>query len=140
MSAVLQALVLAGKCTSASDMDFVMAQYIAHPDRIDCFVAQGDDGQILGLQSLRLMHKDNPYGAPAGWGFIGTHISPDAARQGVGTRLFAATCDAAENANIPAIEAFIGAKNADGLAYYSAMGFQTHRHADGAVCKSFVVG
>lgn len=136
---VLQQLVEAKKRSKPSDVEFVRRHYIDHPDGIQCFVAEDESGEILGFQSLKMAKAGNKYGAPTGWAIIGTHISPKAARRGVGTQLFKATIDAARDAKVPAIEAFIGAKNAEGQAYYEAIGFRTYRLADGAVCKSFKV-
>ncbi|WP_353472274.1 GNAT family N-acetyltransferase [Salipiger sp. H15] len=135
LSVMLQELVAAGKRTRPADEDFVLATYVAHPDGISCFVAEAGDGQLLGLQALSLAGAVNPYGTPEGWGIIGTHVSPDAARRGVGKGLFAATRAAAQAAGLPAIEAYIGAANAEGLGYYDAMGFRTWRTPEGVVCK-----
>ncbi|MEM7445783.1 MAG: GNAT family N-acetyltransferase [Pseudomonadota bacterium] len=138
--AVLKELTAAGKRTRPSDLDFVRANYVDHPDKIDCFVAEDDDGTILGFQSLRLATEGNEFGTPVGWAMAGTHISPRAARKGIGAKLFAATKVVALQAGVPAIEAYIGASNEEGLAYYEAMGFRTYREPEGAICKSYAVG
>lgn len=75
-----------------------------------------------------------------GWGIIGTHVSPLAARQGVGSGLFDVTKAAAVEAGIDNIEAFIGATNAEGQGYYEKMGFKTYRLAESAVCKVYRLG
>ncbi|MCC0044191.1 MAG: GNAT family N-acetyltransferase [Brucellaceae bacterium] len=139
LCAVLEELVAAGKRTKASDADFACSHYINHPDKLRCSLALGDDGQLLGFQSLKLAKQGNIYGTPVRWGIIGTHVRPSAARQGVGKQLFAATREAALKARLPAIEAFIGNENREAIAYYESMGFVTYRHAEGAVCKSFKV-
>ena len=131
------ALFKAGKRSKPSDAAFTHSNYIAHPGRIECWVAVDDDGTLLGFQSLRLADASNPYGTPTGWGIIGTHISPMAARRGIGRALFDATLTAAREADLPAIEAFIGDTNQEGQAYYEAMGFRDWRDAEGAVCKAF---
>lgn len=79
----------------------------------------------------------NEYGAPVGWALIGTHVSPKAARLGVGRALFERTLEAARASGVPAIEAFIGAGNTQGQAYYEAMGFRDYRQAKGAICKCY---
>jgi GNAT superfamily N-acetyltransferase len=140
ISAVLQQLVAAGKRTRPSDIDFVRTHYVENPDGIRCLVAEDEDGAIHGFQSLSMAVDGNEYGAPVGWGLIGTHIGPNAARRGVGARLFDVTKEVAKQAGLPAIEAYIGAGNLEGQAYYEAMGFRTHRHTDDAVCKRFDVG
>ena len=139
MSAMLELLVAAGKRTSPADEAFVLGHYIRNPNPIRCSLAEGDDGGILGFQSLVMAMEGNRYGTPAGWGIIGTHVSPLAARSGVGSRLFDATKLAAAEAGIDAIEAFIGEKNLGAQAYYEKMGFRTYRLAEGAVCKSYRV-
>jgi len=140
IAAVLKDLVAAGKRTSQSDADFVLSHYITHPDSIECSVAVDEKGKILGIQSLRHAVIDNAYDVEPGWGIIGTHIHPSAARRGIGKALFRVTLAAAKSAKLPAIDATIGAQNAEGLAYYSAMGFQDYRTMDGAKCKRFDLG
>jgi ribosomal protein S18 acetylase RimI-like enzyme len=137
MSDVLQELIAAGKRTRDADADFVLSHYLGHPHRLHCFVAVDDGGRILGFQSLKRAHEGNPYGTPIGWGIIGTHVRPSAARTGVGSRLFEATLDSARDAGLRAIEAYIGAENAAALAYYEALGFETCRRPDGAICKAY---
>ncbi|MEX6508847.1 N-acetyltransferase family protein [Jiella sp. M17.18] len=139
MSGVLEELLLAGKRSQGADADAVRARYIDSPHRVECSVAVDDSGAILGFQSLQRAYPGNPYDTPLGWGIIGTHVRPSAARRGVGSQLFAATLAAARAAGLPAIEAFIGSQNTEGLAYYEAMGFRTWRQAEGAICKSLKV-
>ena len=136
IAGVLHDLVTAGKRNKPADADFAFHHYIAHPGKIACHVAQRDDGMILGFQSIKLAEADNPYGAPVGWGLIGTHIRPTAARRGIGKELFTYTLEAARIAGVPAIEAFIGINNLDGHAYYDAMGFAEYRRTETAICKS----
>ncbi|MCA0941041.1 GNAT family N-acetyltransferase [Salipiger pacificus] len=137
LSAMLQELVAAGKRTRPADEAFVLATYVAPPQGISCFVAEAENGRLLGLQALSRAAAANPYGTPEGWGIIGTHVSPAAARRGVGKGLFFATRAAAEAAALPAIEAYIGAANSEGQGYYEAMGFRTWRTPDGSVCKRY---
>ena len=134
---VLAELVAAGRRRKRCDREFVLKHYVTHPDKILCLVAQDVDGTILGFQSLKLALEDNEYGAPPGWGLIGTHIRPSAARRGAGRALFEATKQSARASGIPAMEAFIGSANSDGQAYYDAMGFRDYRYTETAVCKSF---
>ncbi|MEB2843997.1 GNAT family N-acetyltransferase [Rhizobiales bacterium RZME27] len=140
MSAMLQLLVQAGKRISPADEAFVLSQYISNPDGIRCSLAIDDGGSVLGLQSLIFARDGNRYETPVGWGIIGTHVSPLAARRGVGRQLFEVTKRAAAEAGLAKIEAFIGEKNAEGQAYYEKMGFVTYRLAEGAVCKRFELG
>ncbi len=136
IAGVLHDLVKAGKRTKQADPEFALTHYIAHPDKIECHVAEDDAGHIMGFQSLKWAEIGNEYGTPAGWAMIGTHISPKAARRGIGKALFASTLQAAHTSGVPAIEAFIGEANVEGQAYYEAMGFADYRRADGAICKA----
>ena len=138
MSLFLQQLAALGKRTSPSDQEFVLAHYVEHPDSVLCVVAE-DGGTILGFQALTVATEGNPYGVTVGWGVIGTHVRPDTARRGVGRALFAATLEAAKRTGLRKIDASIGATNAEGLAYYDAMGFRTYRTPDGVVCKCYEV-
>lgn len=139
VSAVLQALVAAGKRRKAADPDFALSHYIAHAGQIRCSLAVDEDGRVLGFQSLKRAEPGNPYDTPVGWGIIGTHVRPDAARRGVGRALFAATLEAAQAARLPAIEAFISAGNAGAIAYYGSLGFETYRPVDGVDCRRLLI-
>jgi ribosomal protein S18 acetylase RimI-like enzyme len=139
MSAMLGLLVAAGKRKSPADAGFVLAHYIQSPDGIRCSLAEDADGTLLGFQSLIHSRPGNRYGTPVGWGIIGTHVSPLAARRGVGSALFQVTRQAAKEAGLREIEAFIGETNQEALAYYEKMGFRTYRLAEGIICKSYKV-
>lgn len=140
MASVLEALVLAGKRRKRADAAFVLAHYIEHANTIRCHVALDAKGEILGFQSLKRASPGNPYGTPVGWGIIGTHVAPSAARRGVGRHLFAASKEAAQRVGIKTIEALIGVGNAEGLAFYEALGFRTISADDKACRKVFEVG
>jgi len=139
LSIVLENLVAAGKRSKNSDAAFALGHYIAHPHQVRCSVATDDEGRILGFQSLKHAFEGNPYSTPMGWGIIGTHVMPSAARQGVGSGLFASTVEAAHEAGLSDIEAYISAENKEALAYYEAMGFRTYREPDGTICKAYKV-
>ncbi|MEM7730765.1 MAG: GNAT family N-acetyltransferase [Pseudomonadota bacterium] len=138
MSGFLRELTASGKRTSPDDETFVRANYIEDPDRVRCSVAERD-GEVLGFQSLKRAQVGNPWGVEPGWGIVGTHIRPSAARQGVGRTLFAATQVAAHNAGLRHIDATIAADNPEALAYYEAMGFRTYRTPEGRISKRFDV-
>lgn len=137
ISAILQNLTALGKRRSPDNQDFVLRHYIEDPERVQCTVAVTEDGEILGLQSLKHAVVGNPYDVTPGWGIIGTHVSPDAARQGVGRALFAATLIAAQQAGLRSIDATIWEGNAEGLSYYDAIGFVSYRRLDDQICKRF---
>jgi len=138
MSEFLKELTAAGKRTSPDDPDFVRTRYIEDPGKIRCSVAE-ENGVVLGFQSLKLAEPGNPYDVEPGWGIIGTHIRPSAARRGVGRALFSVSRAAAEAAGLPKIDASIAADNPEALAYYEAMGFRTYRTPGNIICKSFDV-
>jgi ribosomal protein S18 acetylase RimI-like enzyme len=137
MAAVQNEIFAAGLRKTPTDKATIMAAYIDPEDRIQCVVAEDDDGRILGFQSLRLAKVGNPWDVAEGWGIIGTHVSPLAARRGVGSALFRDTLRAAREFGLRNIDASIGADNMLGQAYYEAMGFQTYRTPNGLVCKAF---
>jgi ribosomal protein S18 acetylase RimI-like enzyme len=137
MSRLLARILAGWNSMRPSDPDHVRRFYIEHPDRVQCSVAIGDEGEILGFQSLRRATEGNQYGVSVGWGIIGTYVSPDAGRRGIGSALFAASRQAAADAGLPAIDATIGADNLQGLAYYEAMGFRTYRTGPGTDSKCY---
>lgn len=139
ISIYLQQLAALGKRDIGSDAAYVLENYVHHDDIIRCSVAEGEEGKILGLQVLKLAVAGNSYGVTPGWGMIGTHVHPDAAGRGVGRALFGVTRQAAMDAGLHQIDATIGAKNAEGLAYYEAMGFRTYRGADDKIRKVYRV-
>jgi GNAT superfamily N-acetyltransferase len=140
MSEVLQELIAAGKRAKRGDPQFVLYHYLNHPHRLHCAVAIGVQGIVLGFQSLKIAREDNPYGTPIGWGIIGTHVRPSAARRGIASRLFGSTLEAARDANLPAIEAYIGRQNEAALTYYHRMGFRTYRETEDTICKALALG
>ncbi|MES3110018.1 GNAT family N-acetyltransferase [Sphingomonas aurantiaca] len=140
MSRVLREIIEHTGRERPNDETFVTRQYIANPASIRCTVAIDDEGVAVGFQSLVRAEGGNRYDVPAGWGIIGTHISPRAHRQGVGSALFRSSQEAAEQAGIEKIDAYIGADNASGHRYYEAMGFQTYRVPEGIVQKVYTVG
>ncbi|MEL7099445.1 MAG: GNAT family N-acetyltransferase [Pseudomonadota bacterium] len=134
MSAILKHLTAAGKRISPDDEAFIRKHYISDPGRIRCSVAVRE-GTVVGFQSLKRAEPGNAYGVTPGWGIIGTHIGPAAARQGVGRALFEVSRAAALDAGVTRIDARIAADNPEALAYYNAMGFVTYRTPEGLVCK-----
>lgn len=133
MSAVLTALCEAGLRDNHSDVNFVISRYIENEDLIQTTVALGvlenqpAQEQVIGFQSLLKVGEGNFYQVTPGWGVIGTHVHPQAIRQGAGRALFEATRSAARQAGLAHIDATIGANNPLGLGYYSAMGFIDYR-------------
>ncbi|MCW0400166.1 hypothetical protein NB688_002263 [Xanthomonas sacchari] len=137
MVAVQDAIFAAGLRKAPTDLATVRATYLQHPDRLQCVLAEDADGRVLGFQSLRIARPGNAYDVAEGWGIIGTHVDPRAARRGVGSALFRATYAAARSAGLAQIDASIAADNALGQAYYEAIGFRTYRTPPGLVCKVY---
>ncbi|MFQ1699347.1 GNAT family N-acetyltransferase [Loktanella agnita] len=136
MSAFLMRPTELGKRTRPSGETFVLDYYINGPDKIRCTLAE-EDGVVLGFQSIARAPEGNEFGVTPGWGIIGTHVNPDAARRGVGRALFPISLKAAQDAGLTDIDASIGADNPEGLAYYEAMGFRTYRTPAGKICKRY---
>lgn len=139
ISDAIAELFAANKRSTPGEPAFVLERYLMHPDEIQCSVAIDDDGTVLGFQSLKFAQETNPYNTPKGWGIIGTHVRPSAARRGVGRHLFSATLAAARTAGLKKIEAYIAADNEAALTFYEALGFRTWRREDGITCKAFDV-
>ena len=139
MSHVLREIAALKGSTRRTDPEHVLRHYVEHPDRIECSVAVDETGKVWGFQSLKRAAQGNIYGVPPGWGIIGTHVSPQAARRGVGSALFAASRSAAERAGLAMIDATIGNANSVAQAYYDTLGFETYRKTAASVCKAFKV-
>ncbi|AEV37900.1 GCN5-related N-acetyltransferase [Pseudovibrio sp. FO-BEG1] len=139
VSGFLQELAALGKRSLPSDEEYVRSNYISHADRIRCSVVEDEDGSLLGLQILKRASEGNPYGVTPGWGIIGTHVRPSAARRGVGRVLFASTLEAAQGAGLGKIDATIGASNPEGLGYYEAIGFRTYKTSETSISKCLEV-
>ncbi|WP_267126442.1 GNAT family N-acetyltransferase [Xanthomonas sacchari] len=88
MVAVQTAIFAAGLRKAPTDLATVRATYLQHPDRLQCVLAEDADGRVLGFQSLRIARPGNAYDVAEGWGIIGTHVDPRAARRGIGSALF----------------------------------------------------
>jgi len=137
MSIVLAEIIALWKSDRPTSPDHVRANYVDHPERVECSVAVDETGTIVGFQSLRLATEGNSYDVTPGWGIIGTYVKLGTARRGIGSALFAASRAAAQKAGLPAIDATIGASNEKGLAYYEAMGFRTYRQTPSAISKRY---
>lgn len=131
MSRLLQELVTAGRRTAPCDVDFVRTNYVCNPHGIRCTVAEDQDSAVLGFQSLIHAVNGNRFGVEAGWGIIGTHVSPRAFRRGIGKGLWKASVHAARSAGVKVIDARVDTDNAEGLAYYGAIGFRSYRTPEG---------
>lgn len=94
--------------------------YLIGPTVHCCFVAEAD-GCLLGFQTL----GTQPF-LPAHVGDIATFTRVGGTQGGVGSALFAATCERARSLGLTAINATIRGDNTGGLTFYSRMGFIDH--------------
>lgn len=137
IAAVINALFAAGLRQQGADADWVRDRYLTDPDSLLAQVAVAEDGTILGLQSLKLATAGNPYNTPIGWGIIGTHISPDAHRLGLGRRFFEGSLLVAKAQRLQAIEAGVGVDVPHAQGYYHAMGFKSYRREGDVDYKAY---
>jgi L-amino acid N-acyltransferase YncA len=86
---------------------------ISGPDVIATVVAV-QDGQIVGWQSIEHWQGD---------AHIGTFVRVSIQAKGIGTALFAQTCEILRQAGVRSIVASIRADNVPGLRYYARLGF-----------------
>jgi L-amino acid N-acyltransferase YncA len=97
--------------------------FLTGPGVLSCVVAvDSDSGRLEGFQTL----IREPY-LPEDWGDIGTFARVDGTQRGVGSALFAATCERARELGLAAMNAKIRADNKGGLAFYGKMGFEDYR-------------
>lgn len=137
MAEVQNAIHRAGLRDAAVDTAVITERYLGPRHRLACTVAVDRTGALHGFQSLKRAWPGNPYGVEVGWGVIGTHIHPDAHRQGLGRRLFAESLRAARDAGLEHIDATIGEHSTPALAYYASLGFVAYRRIPGAIAHRF---
>lgn len=113
------------------DPDAFQRYYISGPDRLSCQVAEARDGVLLGFQFLG-RHSE----LPSDCGDISTFARQRPKVTGVGTALFSATLQIAEQIGLREINATIRSDNTGGLAYYSKVGFVDHSVMPGVPLRS----
>ena len=72
------------------------------------------DGRINGWQSVEQWQSE---------AYIGTFVRVGIQAKGIGTALFAQTCEMLRQAGVPSVSALIRADNVSGLQYYARLGF-----------------
>ena len=124
LAELLNAVIAAGG-TTALETPFtaqtLAETYLTGPKVHCCFVAEDDDGRVLGFQTLGRYP-----GLPEDVGDIGTFARIGGTRRGIGSALFADTRARATELGLSAINATIRADNTGGLAFYSRLGFSDH--------------
>lgn len=106
--------------------EYFAEKHIDGPGVITSVMAEGPAGRAMGFQILL---RDATL--PAGWGDIGTFARKGSTARGIGSALFAATCDAARAAGLTTLNAQIRADNTGGLAFYARIGFADYAVARG---------
>lgn len=131
MCAVLNPIIAAGG-TTAYRVPFSperMLKDMIAPDRLIATSVADIDGVVAGFQMLEWADPTwpGPEVRPADWAVIATFVARGSHGQGIGTRLFRATLDAAIAAGVRSIDATIRHENTGGLAYYAGLGFVDDR-------------
>ena len=104
------------------DANRFRTHHLVGEEIICCFVAQADDGSLLGFQCLKRHHK-----LPDDWGDISTFAKVGNTARGVGSALFEATSQFAREKGFTTINATIRADNSGGLRFYSKIGFVDYK-------------
>jgi L-amino acid N-acyltransferase YncA len=121
---LLNEIIVAGG-TTAYQIPFTPERFAeAHidgPGVLTSVVAHDEAGVAMGFQILLRDER-----LPPDWGDIGTFARRGATMRGIGSALFAATCEAARRLGLVGINATIRADNSGGLAFYGKQGFRDH--------------
>lgn len=129
LAELLNAVIAAGG-TTALEVPFTPERldetYLTGPNVHCCFVAEDDDGTLLGFQTLGRYP-----GLPDDVGDIATFARVGATRRGIGSELLEATGARAVELGLKAINATIRSDNVGGLAFYSGQGFEDHGVTEG---------
>lgn len=121
LAELLNAVIAAGGTTALQEPftpEALDAAYLTGPNVHCCFVAEDEDGTLLGFQTLGRYP-----GLPEDVGDIGTFARIGGTQRGIGSALFAATVRRATELGLSAINATIRGDNTGGLAFYTKQGF-----------------
>ncbi len=121
MTLILNRIIAIGGTTAHRHpltVGYVLSHYITGSEVYSSVVADMA-GQVLGMQSVELWQGD-PH--------IGSFVDPDVQARGIGTAMFALTCQILRAAGIGYTVAAIRADNVPGLASYARMGFADISH------------
>lgn len=130
---LLNAVIAAGGTTALQEPftpEALDAAYLTGPNVHCCFVAEDEDGTLLGFQTLGRYP-----GLPEDVGDIGTFARIGGTQRGIGSALFAATSKRAAELGLSAINATIRGDNSGGLAFYTKQGFVDHDVTPGVPLK-----
>ena len=124
LAELLNEIIVAGG-TTAYQAPFTPERFAtAHidgPAVLTSVMAHDAHGVPMGFQILLRDER-----LPPGWGDIGTFARRGATTRGIGSALFAATCERAKLLGLVGINATIRADNSGGLAFYGKQGFRDH--------------
>jgi very-short-patch-repair endonuclease/L-amino acid N-acyltransferase YncA len=124
LAELLNAVIAAGGTTALEEPftpEALAEMYLTGPNVLCCFVAEDEDGELLGFQTLGRYP-----GLPDDVGDIGTFARIGGTRRGIGSELLEATGPRAVELGLSAINATIRSDNAGGLAFYTGQGFVDH--------------
>lgn len=133
LAELLNAVIAAGGTTALQEPftpEALDETYLTGPDVHCCFVAEDEDGMLLGFQTLVRYP-----GLPEDVGDIATFARLGAAQRGIGSALFAATTQRATELGLSAINATIRGDNTGGLTFYTKQGFADHAVTPGVPLK-----
>jgi very-short-patch-repair endonuclease/L-amino acid N-acyltransferase YncA len=130
---LLNAVIAAGGTTALQEPftpEALDAAYLTGPNVHCCFVAEDEDGTLLGFQTLGRYP-----GLPEDVGDIATFARVGGTQRGIGSALFAATAQRAAELGLSAINATIRGDNTGGLTFYAKQGFADHAVTPGVPLK-----
>lgn len=94
--------------------------FLVGAHQVSCIVAQRADGSLNGFQIIERFHED----LPAGVADIGTFVSDDGRRTGVGRALMAASIGfVSARDELHTLRAVIRSRNIDAVRFYRSQGF-----------------
>lgn len=129
LAELLNAVIAVGGTTALEEPftpERLAETYLTGPDVHCCFVAEDEDGTLLGFQTLVQDPKLSD-----DIGDIATFAEVGGTQRGIGSALFAVTRARAAELGLTAINATIRADNTGGLAFYGKQGFADHAVTEG---------
>ena len=133
LAELLNAVIAAGGTTALQEPftpEALDQTYLTGPNVLCCFVAEDEDGTLLGFQTLGRYP-----GLPDDVGDIGTFTRLGSTQRGIGSALFAQTTRRAAELGLSAINATIRGDNTGGLTFYAKQGFADHALTPGVPLK-----
>lgn len=129
MAALLNEIIAIGGTTALAkkvSREDILGWMSGPADEAAFFVAETEEGEILGFQYIRPGRELPPDAVN-----IATFAKPGKQGLGIGSKLFDATRKAARDLGYAWINADIRADNESGLAYYQSRGFEDYGTIEG---------